>query len=172
MVAGGKASAMAQRHHVALIRGAARTVKKMFPQIKSLYLVGASIRGKVGTDIDFVAEVPAVTPQQRKIVQKLERDQVINIPLMLPVPGRKQKVRVETDIFFAYPTNLKTTVLHYGLGKDIIRWKTRARSRGYKLNRYGLWKGKKRITGSPARIAQILGTDLKPFINATLDHPL
>jgi len=162
MIGGGKASAAALSHHVELVKGSARVVKRLFPGIRKLYLVGASIRGKVGTDIDFVAEMPTET----------KPDQVINIPLLIKVPRRKRRIGVEVDVFFASPESVKATVLHYGLGKDIIRWKKIARSKGYKLNRRGLWKGKKRITGSVVRIAKMLGTDLKPFILATLGNPL
>jgi DNA polymerase/3'-5' exonuclease PolX len=162
MIGGGRASAAALSHHVELVKGSARVVKRLFPGIRKLYLVGASIRGKVGTDIDFVAEMPTET----------KPDQVINVPLLIKVPRRKRRVGVEVDVFFASPQTVKTTVLHYGLGKDIIRWKKIARSKGYKLNRYGLWKGMKRVTGSPTKIALILGTNLKPFIQATLDSPL
>ena len=172
MIGGGPSTAAVHKHHAQLVKGAAKVVKKMFPSIRNLYLVGASIRGKTGSDIDFVAEVPAVTEKQQKIVEKLEKDQVINIPLKLPVPGRKNKITIEMDVFFAYPDNVETTVLHYGLGKDIIRWKTIARDKGLKLNRYGLWKGSKRLTGDPGKIATILGTKLKPFIYGTLDNPL
>ena len=172
MIDGGPSTAAAQKHHAQLVQGAAKVVKKMFPSIRNLYLVGASIRGKTGSDIDFVAEVPAVTKRQQKIVEKLEKDQVINLPLKLPVPGRKNRVAIETDVFFAYPDNLETTVLHYGLGKDIIRWKTIARDKGLKLNRYGLWKGSREVTGNVAEIAAILGTKLKPFIYGTMDNPL
>jgi hypothetical protein len=140
--------------HTLVITEAALAVKRIFPKIKRLHLVGSRLRRPVGRDIEFVAVV------------RNKRD--------LPARNMRGAIKVnnfKVDLFFALPDEVETTILEFGLGLDNIRWKKAAKDRGFKLNRFGLFKGSKKISGSMIEIAGILGKPLKPFLIVSLENP-
>jgi len=137
----------------AVVLLAARAVRTLFPKIRSLHLVGSRLRRKAARDLDFVA-----------VVDRQE-----------DLPGRNITTRageISINLFFALPDEAESTILEFGLGLDVIRWKKAAIMRGFRLNRFGLWKGSKRVSTRMAEIAGILGMPLKPFLVATLENPL
>lgn len=136
------------------VRTAAKAARKLFPQIEDLYLVGSRLRHKYGRDIDFVA--------------------VVNRALDLPGRNITDLAigRLGLNLFFALPDEVEPTVLEFGLGMDVTRWKRRAIEKGYKLNRFGLWSGPVRVTNKLAEIAYLLDLQPKSFLFATLENPL
>jgi len=136
-----------------LVKEVAKRIKKLYPQVSKVYLVGSRSRRKIGNDLDFVATVRG----SRRL------------------PSRNATIKsdhMQVNIFFARPCELDTHLLEFGLGMDIIRWKKAAISRGLKLNRYGLWKGKKLVSHNMAEIAAILGKELKRHLIETKANPL
>lgn len=135
-----------------LVERTAEAVKKLFPKVKRLHLVGSRLRHRYARDLDFVAVVSSL------------RD----------VPGRAITLKVgnlTVNVFVALPEEVEPTILEYGLGLDIIRWKRKAISLGFVLNRYGLWREGARISNKMAEIATILGMPLKPHLVWSLKHP-
>jgi len=135
----------------ALVEQTAKAIKDLHPKIKQLHLVGSRLRHKYGRDLDFVA----VTDD-------------------LALFGRNATLRVgdfKVNLFFASTKNVEATILEFGLGLDIMRWKRKAIERGYRLNRYGLWHGKVFVSAEMGRIAALLELPLKPFLVYTLKHP-
>jgi hypothetical protein len=132
----------------------AQAIKKMFPTVRRLYLVGSRLRHKYGRDLEFVAEV-----------DRLE-----------DMPGRNviglYFGTLKVDLFFSLPDEVDTHILEFGLGRDIMRWKRTAIRKGLKLNRFGLWKGPRKITGDMKKIAAILGLPLKPHLVFSRQNPL
>lgn len=137
-----------------LVLRTAQAIKKMFPTIRHLYLVGSRLRHKYGRDLEFVAEV-----------NRLE-----------DMPGRNviglKFGTLKVDLFFSLPDEVDTHILEFGLGRDIMRWKRFAIRKGLKLNRFGLWKGPKRISTNMREIAAILGVPLKPHLVFSRQNPL
>ena len=131
----------------AIIVASARAIRKLYPNIRKLYLVGSRLRRPIGRDIEFVAEVPPSKPMPRRA-----------IPNALPSAPFK------VDVFFARPDEVDAHILQFGLGKDDIRWKRAAKARGLRLNRFGLWRGSVRIAGGMEEIAVLLGMPMKPFL--------
>jgi DNA polymerase/3'-5' exonuclease PolX len=134
-----------------LVGETAKAIKALHPGIKDLHLVGSRLRHRYGRDLDFVAvtDQPAVT-------------------------GRNATLRVgdfKVNLFFADKDNVESAILEFGLGLDILRWKRKAIDRGYRLNRYGLWKGKVLVSSEMGKIAALLGLPLKPQLVYTLKHP-
>jgi DNA polymerase/3'-5' exonuclease PolX len=138
-----------------LVVRAAEAVKRAFPEIKRLYLVGSRLRHKYGRDIDFVALV------DRK--EDMPSRNVLGIPF--------KSAGFKIDLFFATPDELEPTIIEFALGRDMT-WKRAAIAKGLKLNRFGLWKGSRRISNKMSEIAAILGVPLKPHLVFTLAHPL
>lgn len=138
----------------ALIFKAAQSIRKIFPQIQRLHLVGSRLRHKYGRDLDFVAVVDSVGDMPSRNI------------LDLSYGGFK------INLFFATPEEAETTILEFGLGFDIMRWKRAAIAKGLKLNRFGLWKDSRVVTRKMAEIAAVLGMPLKPFLVMTLRNPL
>ena len=137
----------------AIVNETARAIRRLFPKATHLYLVGSRLRHRYGRDIEFVVEM------------RNERD----------LPGRNLQLRVgalQVDLFFAFPDEVESTILEFGLGLDNIRWKREAKRRGLHLNRYGLWKGKTFITSHMDDIAHLLGKPLKPHLVWSLENPL
>ena len=133
-----------------LVQETARAIKALIPEVKRLHLVGSRLRHKYARDLDFVA-----------VSRKLA--------------GRNQTLKVgnlSVNLFFSAPEDVEPAILEFGLGFDIMRWKKKAISMGYHLNRYGLWRGKVLVSQKMAQIASILGLPLKPFLVYTLQHPL
>ena len=133
-----------------VVRETARTVKKAIPGIRRLHLVGSRLRHSYARDLDFVA----VSPQ---------------------MAGRNTTIRIGTltvNLFFSSPRDVEAAILEFGLGFDILRWKRKAKSLGYRLNRYGLWRGQVVVTRKMAQIASLLDLPLRPFLVYTLKHPL
>lgn len=133
---------------------AARAMRKAFPQIRRLHLVGSRLRHKYGRDIEFVAVV----------------DRESQMPGRNVIGLRFGNFKI--DLFFATPEDVEPTILEFGLGRDIMRWKRAAKAKGLKLNRFGLWKGPKRVTNRMKEIATILGMPLKSHLVFTLANPL
>lgn len=134
-----------------LVDETAKAIKALHPGIKHLYLVGSRLRHRDARDLDFVA--------------------VADHPVL---SGRNATLRVgqfKVNLFFANPDNVEAAILEFGLGLDILRWKRRAIERGYRMNRYGLWKGKMFVSAEMGKIAALLGLPLKPFLVYTLKHP-
>lgn len=136
-----------------IIERAARAIKRAFPQIARLHLVGSRLRRKVGRDIDFVAVV--------------EREE--------DLPGRNlTDIRFGNwaiNLFFSLPGEVESHILEFGLGLDIQRWKRIAKEKGLKLNRFGLWKNSALVSNSMKEIASILGLPLKPHLVWSLENP-
>lgn len=133
-----------------VIRESAKVLKEMFPSIKRLHLVGSRLRHKYGRDLDFVA-----------VGNGLE--------------GHNWTVKVGNlviNLFGASHKNVEPAILEFGLGMDIIRWKKKAASMGYQLNRYGLWRKKILVTAKMSEISSLLGLPLKPNLVYTLRNPL
>jgi DNA polymerase/3'-5' exonuclease PolX len=137
-----------------VVKKAAQAMRRMFPQIESLHLVGSRLRHQYGRDLDYVGLV------------KEEKD----------LPGRSltdlKFGSIKVNIFFALPDELEMTILEFGLGFDIMRWKRKAIQKGYKLNRYGLWRGPVRVTNRMTEVSYLLDIPLKPFLLETLENPL
>ena len=132
---------------------AAVIVKKAFPKIKRLHLAGSSLRHGSGDDIDFVAVVEEKLPKDKNIIG-------------FDLGGKL------SDIFFTTEATVESFIIEYGLGMDVIRWKTKAQSLGFKLNRYGLWKDKDLVTTKMVEITDKLGLPLKEHLVRSLNSPL
>jgi len=132
---------------------AVEIVKKAYPKIKRLHLAGSSLRHGTGEDFDFVAVVDEKLPDDKNIIG-------------FDLGGKL------SDIFFTTEATVESFIIEYGLGMDVIRWKTKAQTLGFKLNRYGLWKGKDLVTAKMAEIADKLGLPLKEHLVRSLNTPL
>jgi hypothetical protein len=137
----------------AVVVSAARFVRKRFPKIRRLHLVGSRLRRKVGRDIDFVAVVAS---------RQLTRRNVLDLPFG----------NLNINVFFTLPDEVEPAILEFGLGMDDVRWKRKAKAMGLTLNRYGLWKGSVRVSNKMKEIAAILDLPLKPFLLMSLRNPL
>jgi hypothetical protein len=68
----------------------------------------------------------------------------------------------DINIWTSDKSSFGSSVLHFGAGKGIIQLKREAIKRGMKLNRYGLWKGNRKIAGEDWKeILSILKTGTK-----------
>lgn len=132
---------------------AAVIVKKAFPKVKRLHLAGSSLRHGSGDDIDFVAVVEEKLPNEKNVIG-------------FDLGGKL------SDIFFTTEATVESFIIEYGLGMDVIRWKTKAQSLGLKLNRYGLWSGKELVTTKMVGITDKLGLPLKEKLVWSLNNPL
>ena len=135
-----------------LVEKTAEAVKNIFPKVKRLHLVGSRLRHRYARDLDFVAVVSSL------------RD----------MPGRNVTLKIGplgVNLFAALPEEVEPTILEYGLGLDIIRWKRKALSLGFVLNRFGLWRKGVRVSNRMAEISAILGMPLKPHLVWSLKHP-
>lgn len=135
----------------AVVFQAAKAIRSLNPDIRALHLVGSRLRHRRGRDLDFVA----VTT---------DRDRV----------GMNATMRVgnlSVNIFYADKNTVQATILEFGLGLDIIRWKKAAIKQGYKLNRYGLWKGNVLVTQSLMEIAYLVGMAVKHELLVSLENP-
>lgn len=140
--------------HTLFVKAAVQHVRKMFPQIESLHLVGSRLRHREARDIEFVAVVPNEADMPARN--------------LIDILGREPDV----DLFFSLPDELETHILEFGLGFDIMRWKRAAIAKGYKLNRYGLWKSGARVSNKMAQISAIVGLPLKPHLVWSLENPM
>src|SRR3990172_605540 len=136
-----------------IVEKTAERLKGLFPQILRLHLVGSRLRHRYGRDLEFVAVV--------------ENEQ--NMPGRNLVNAIDSKLKV--DLFFSLPEEIETHILEFGLGFDIMRWKKTAIKKGYKLNRYGLFKKGLLVSRKMAEIAQLIGMPLKPHLVASLENP-
>lgn len=133
-----------------LVRETAKAVKRLIPEVRHLHLVGSRLRHRYGRDLDFVAVSPTLA-------------------------GRNKTLKVgnlTVNLFFSSQQEVEPAILEYGLGFDIMRWKRKAISMGYRLNRYGLWKGSALVSVKMAEISSLLGLPLKPSLVYTLRNPL
>jgi len=137
-----------------IVRDLARRVVREFPQIRRLHLVGSRLRHRYARDVEFVA----VVDDERNMPSR-------NIVNALDGP-------VKVDLFFSLPDEVEPHILEFGLGFDIMRWKRAAIAKGYKLTRYGLWKGNARVSNRMAEIAVLIGMPLKPNLVWSLENPL
>jgi DNA polymerase/3'-5' exonuclease PolX len=135
-----------------VVKNAAFLVKRLFPVILRLHLVGSRLRHKYGRDIDFVA--------------------VIKDPSLAGMNKTVKFGSISVNLFTANPSNVEAAILEYGLGMDVKRWKRAAKDRGFKLNRYGLWRKGTLISSKMDPIAGLLGMALKPSLVYSLDNPL
>lgn len=129
----------------------AKAVKAMDPSIEKLHLVGSRLRHREARDLDFVA----VTKDPNRV-------------------GMNVTMRVgnlSVNLFYADKNTVQPTILEFGLGLDVIRWKKAAQKQGYKLNRYGLWKGNVLVTQSLMEIAFLLGMPVKHELLVSLENP-
>lgn len=133
-----------------LIHKVAKAVKELY-RAKAVYLVGSRLRHKYGRDLDFTAEVNK-SMAGRNVTFKIGQ--------------------LSVNVFFASSEDIEATTLEFSLGMDSIRWKKKARSMGFVLNRYGLWYKGVRVTTKAKEIAAVLGMKLKPFVMTTLENPL
>lgn len=138
-----------------LVGRAARRVRDMYPQILRLHLVGSRLRHEEARDIEFIAVVPGEVDMPAR-----------NILDVTSVDG------VDVDLFFATPDEVDFSILEFGLGFDIMRWKRAAIAKGLKLNRYGLWKNNRKVARSIEEVAKILKMPLKPFLVWSRENPM
>lgn len=132
---------------------AAKLVKEAFPKTKRLHLVGSTLRHGKGDDMDFVAVVEEKLPDDKNIIGFKVGD-------------------TTSDIFFSLDATVESFIIEYGLGMDVIRWKTKAQKQGFKLNRYGLWDGATLVTAKMVEIADKLALPLKEKLVWSLNNPL
>jgi DNA polymerase/3'-5' exonuclease PolX len=133
------------------VRATAKAIKDLNPDITALHLVGSRLRHKYGRDLDFVA----VTSDENRV-------------------GMNATMRVgniSVNLFYADKNTVQTSILEFGLGLDIIRWKKAAIKAGYHLNRYGLWKGNVLVSQSMREIAFLIGMSMKPHLVFSLENP-
>lgn len=134
------------------VKSVAKALREAFGSaIERLHLVGSRLRHREARDLDFVAV--AKNPE---------------------AGGRNLNFEIGTlkiNLFLSASRDVEAHILEFGLGLDNIRWKQAAARKGFKLNRFGLWKGTKRVTGSMRKIAGILGMPLKPQLVWSLKHP-
>ena len=133
-----------------LVHETAKIIKELHPSIKRLHLVGSRLRHKYARDLDFVAVGKGLS-------------------------GRNLTLKVgnlSVNLFGSDPEDVEPAILEFGLGFDIMRWKRKAISMGYHLNRYGLWSGNILISQKMSKIASILDLPLKPHLVYTLRNPL
>ena len=153
-----------------VVRGIAGRVKRSFPQIVRLHLVGSRLRHRYARDIEFVAVVGNLEEMPgRTLVNVFGRPSDKEVARM--PSARVRSLLPKVDLFFALPEEVEIALLEYGLGLDNIRWKKRARAKGMKLTRYGLYKGSILVTRKMAEIAQLLGLPLKPHLALSLANP-
>jgi len=137
-----------------VVHKVAADVKKRFPKFRRLHLVGSRLRHKYARDLDFVAVVEAHADAEPR-----------NILDVTVGP-------IRVNLFVALPLEVEASILEFGLGADILRWKLSAVRKGLTLNRYGLWRKGRIVTHRMAEIAAILGMPLKPELVYTLENPL
>ena len=153
-----------------VVRGIAGRIKKAFPQIVRLHLVGSRLRHRYARDIEFVAVVEDLSEMPgRTLVNVFDRPSDKDVAKM--PSARIRSLLPKVDLFFALPEETQMALLEYGLGLDNIRWKKRARAKGMKLTRYGLYKGSVLVTRKMAEVAQLLGLPLKPHLALSLANP-
>jgi len=134
-----------------LIHKVAKSVKELY-RAKAVYLVGSRLRHKYGRDLDFVVATDDPSFHGKNVTFKTGN--------------------LSVNLFFALTGEEEPAILEYGLGTDNLRWKAKAKSFGFRLGRYGLFKGDRLITNKMAHIAKILGMPLKANLVWTLEHPL
>jgi len=137
-----------------LVGRAAREVQQTYPQALRLHLVGSRLRHPEARDLEFVV-----------VVVQEEDMPARNVIDALRVDG------FDVDLFFATPDEVESHIIEYGTGMDIVRYKRAAIKRGYKLNRYGLWKGGRKVSGSMQEIMRFIKMPLKPHLVWSLEHP-
>lgn len=123
-------------------------LKKIKPYVHKATIVGSIAREhKKVNDADlviipkknFFEQVQYIghTPKKKKFINFIYKSLPINI-------------------WIADKKSFEPTVLHFTLGKHILRLKEEAKKRGLKLNRYGLFKDDKLITNKKDQILKIL----------------
>lgn len=148
-----------------IVKGIANKIKSVFPQIERLHLVGSRLRHREARDIEFVAVVASLSDMPgRALVNVFDR------PTDKLKPGNVYPPKV--DLFFSLPEEVEPHIIEFGLGLDNIRWKKAAKKKGYKLTRYGLFKGSVLVTQKMAQIAHLIGMPLKPHLVMSLENPL
>lgn len=135
-----------------LVERTAEAIHSLFPKVKKLHLVGSRLRHRYARDLDFVAVVDDLRAMPRR-----------NVTLKIGSLG--------VNLFAALPDEVESHLLEFGLGLDIIRWKRKAISLGFVLNRFGLWREGVRLSNRMAEIASVLGMPLKPHLVWSLKHP-
>lgn len=148
-----------------IVKKTAEKIKSIFPNIDRLHLVGSRLRHRDARDIEFVAVVE--DPRNligRTIVNVFDRPDDKDIK-----PGVSYPPKV--DLFFSLPSEVEAHILEFGLGLDNIHWKKAAQKKGYRLTRYGLFKGSVLVTQKMAQIARLLRLKLKPRLVYSLENP-
>jgi DNA polymerase/3'-5' exonuclease PolX len=149
-----------------IVKGIADKIKAVFPQIIRLHLVGSRLRHRDARDVEFVAVTPSLTDMPgRSLVNIFDRpaDKEIKSGKVYPP---------KVDLFFSLPEEVEAHIIELGLGLDNIRWKKAAKKKGYKLTRYGLFKGSVLVAQKMAQIAHLIGMPLKPHLVMSLENPL
>lgn len=149
-----------------IVKGIANRIKLVFPQIERLHLVGSRLRHREARDVEFVAVVPNLSDMPGRAL--------INIFDRPPDKGLKSgnTYLPKVDLFFSTPEEVEAHIIEFGLGLDNIRWKKAAKKKGYKLTRYGLFKGPVLVTQKMVEIARLIGLPLKPHLVMSLENPL
>jgi hypothetical protein len=139
-------------------------IKKLYTEIKEILkpiiskieLVGSASRlHDVVNDLDIVA-IP-----KRDIKTYLEEKGIQATSGAEKVINFKYK-GTPINIWVTDKTSWGSSVLHFSSGKGIIQLKQKAIQMGLKLNRYGLFKGDRKIAGENYdEILKILGTETK-----------
>lgn len=126
------------------------------PVVSKIELVGSAARlHPIVNDIDIVA-----TP--KKDIKSFLESRKISVS-----SGKEKAVmftfkEVPINIWLTPAESFGATVLHFSSGKGIIQIKRLAIAKGLKLNRYGLFKGSRRLAGEDYNeILRIVGTSTK-----------
>lgn len=148
-----------------IVKNIAEKIRGIFPQIARLHLVGSRLRHREARDVEFVAVVE--DPRNligRTIINVFDRPENKDIK-----PGKTYPPKV--DLFFSLPNEVESHILEFGLGMDNVRWKKAAQKKGYRLTRYGLFKGSILITQKMGEIAKLIGMKIKPSLVHSLKTP-
>lgn len=149
-----------------VVKGIANRIKSVFPQVERLHLVGSRLRHREARDVEFVAAVSSLNDMPgRALINIFDRPPDKDIKRGKTYPPK-------VDLFFATPEEVEAHIIEFGLGLDNIRWKKAAKKKGYKLTRYGLFKGPVLVTQKMVEIARLIGMPLKPHLIMSLENPL
>lgn len=130
--------------------------KFLAPAVSRAEIVGSVARSHpIVKDIDLVV-VPKVN------LKEYLKNKKIRIS-----SGREKAITfnykgVSVNVWSSSDSDFGASVLHFSAGKAIIHLKNEAKRRGMTLNRYGLWKGNKKIAGKDYKeILKILEASTK-----------
>lgn len=127
---------------------------KIKPYISKIDLSGSITRGHVEVnDLDFVA-IP-----KKGFFTAINKE-------FKDVSGGDKFIKfsykgVPVNIWLTAKEQAEATQLHFDTGKGIIQLKRKAKDRGLKLTRYGLYKDKTLLTSKKQPILELLNKDVK-----------